>query len=141
MEDEVVGRVVEDRLDLLKHLLQDLCEILQQIGSDFSEICRVSLGKNPELEWEPGGKRGKADHLRCFHHQALSFGEFLMDDVAKDASLLLIEVKIGPFQFLHDPFGDDGECNELSVGMAQGGSRGFSKVLKDQQVTESFILL
>ena len=67
--------------------------------------------------------------------------KLLVDDIAEDATLLVVVVGLCAVQlFLHE-LGDDRRGDDLGMGMVQRRARGPALVLEDQDVAQAAVAL
>ena len=66
------------------------------------------------------------------------FGDDLMlDDVAVDTAVAELEVAAGAVDFLLNALWNDGQGDELGVGVLEGSTRALAMVLEDEHVAEA----
>src|SRR5262245_21728093 len=100
----------------------------------------MPLGKNPGFEGKTRSVGRDGDKVLVLGDYTRAGIEFLADDVAKHAALFVDEVLLGAFEFLGNLPWQNGQRNQLSVGMLERSAGGLTVVLKNQDVLEALVL-
>src|SRR5579872_7394349 len=101
----------------------------------------MALRQYPGFKWEP--RRIGLDHHEAvsFGHQAYARLRFLAHNVAVGAALLKVVVLLGTVQLFFHSLRNDGQSDQLRMGMLERGTRGFSMILEKQNVAQPPVLL
>jgi hypothetical protein len=83
----------------------------------------VGFGKNPCFKGKPGGKGSDGDEGFVLGDDAMFPLELLANDITEDTSVFIMKIGFGPFDLFAHSFRDNGEGDELRVGMFQRGPR------------------
>jgi hypothetical protein len=105
------------------------------------KVRMVLLGENPCLKGEPRGKGRKGDKGLIFADDTNSLPYLLVHDVAEDTAFLVLEIVPGALNFLTHAPRNDGEGDELGMGVFQGGACSHAVVLEDEDIAEPWVTL
>src|SRR5512139_1815859 len=97
----------------------------------------MGLGKNPRFKWKSGGKGSDGKEGFILGDEAMFLLEFLSNDIAEDTPVFIMKIGFGPNHLFAHPFRDDGESDDLGMGMFQRGPRRNAVVLEDQDISEA----
>jgi hypothetical protein len=101
----------------------------------------MGFRKNPCLKGKSRSKRSHREEGIVFEDEAALLLNLLPDDITEDAPVFIIEIIFRPLDLLcHSP-GDDGESDDLGVGMFQRSPCCHSMVLKYENISEPLIIL
>ena len=103
------------------------------------EAGMMGFGKDPGLEWKPGGERGDREKRAVLGHKPVFLLKLLSDDIAEDTTVFIVEIGLGSFNLLAHPPRDDGKGDDLRVGMFQRGSCCDAVVLENKDVSKTLV--
>jgi hypothetical protein len=141
VDDIVIGRVVQNPIHPTERLGKDLGSLLIDGGIHMLITGVMGFGKNPCLKGKSRGKRSHRDEGVIFEDEAAFLLNLLPDDITEDAPVFIIEIIFRPLDLFNHSSGDDGESDDLGVGMFQRCPCCDSMVLKYENISEALILL
>ena len=73
----------------------------------------MAFRENPQFKWKAWGKRGHAEELGIFRHDAIAIREVLPENIAIDAAFFLLIMSPTAIDLLLDAGGNDRQGDEL----------------------------
>jgi hypothetical protein len=141
VDDVVIGRVVQNPIHPVERLGKDLGSLLIEGGIHMLITGVMGFGKNPCLKGKSRSKRSHRDEGIIFEDEAALLLNLLADDITEDAPVFIIEIIFRPLDLFNHSPGDDGESDDLGVGMFQRSPCCHSMVLKYENISEPLIIL
>ena len=101
MEDKVVGRPSEDLVHPSERFGENRREELELCLLALFEVAGVAFRENPHFKGKAWGKRGDAEELGIFRHDAIAVREILPENIAIDAAFFLNIMSPTAIDLLH----------------------------------------
>ena len=101
------------------------------------EVGSMAAGEDPAFEREAGGVGRDDEEVVGLEDDAVLGDDLLLEDVAEDAAFAELEVAAGAVDLFLNAFGNDGQGDELGVGVLERGAGGLAVVLEDEDVAEA----
>lgn len=99
LEEQIVGRPSESVVEPSQNIAQYFSQALDLRWRDAAERTPVAFGKDRHLKWEAGSEWRKCQKIFVLCDHSLVHPEFLLQNVAVNASLLGSEITPGNHQF------------------------------------------
>ena len=139
MYDIVIGRVVEHLMQPAKSLRKDLSSLFIERGLHMLETRIMGFWENPCLKWKSGGEWGDREEGLIFNDKTVFLLKLLSDDITEDTAVFIMKITFGPLDLFVHPCWDDGEGNDLRVGMFQRGAGSHPMVLEDENISKPLV--
>jgi hypothetical protein len=97
----------------------------------------MGFGKNPCFKRKSRGKGSDGDEKFVLGDDTMFLLELLSNDIAEDTPVFIMEIGFGPCNLFAHPFRDNGEGDDLGMGMFQRGPCCDAMVFEDEDVSEA----
>jgi hypothetical protein len=133
----VVRRIREHPIHFLEGVGEDLSGLLILGKLHVLETGIMGFGKNPCFKGKPGGKGSDGEEGFVLGDDAMFLLELLANDITEDTSVFIVKIGFGSFNLFGHPFRDNGEGDELRMGMFQRGPRCDAVVFEDEDISKA----
>ena len=101
---------------------------------------RIMLARNnPRFKWKACSKRADRHKFRSLHNHPGIPSQFLLNNVAINATLPEFVIFLGTLQFLFHPLGHNRQSDQLGMAMFQRSTSRLTMILKQQYITKPAI--
>jgi hypothetical protein len=139
MDDIVIGGIGQHLIHSLEGIGEDLSGLFILGRFRVLETGMMIFRKNPCFKWKSGGKGSDGEEGFIFSDDTVSLLEFLPNDITEDTSVFIVEIGFGSFNLFTHPFRDDGEGDDLRMGMFQRGPCCNPMVFEDEDVSKTLV--
>src|SRR6201997_1547120 len=141
VNDEIVGRIVEDTIRFQQQSLQRLGQILEHVRGRVLKGGFVLLGQNPGFKRKAWSVRRQRNKVVVFRDHAAGSLRFLPNEVTKDATLFVDVILLRALDFLKDINRKKGQRNQLTMPVFERSARRLAVVLENQNVFKAPVFL
>jgi hypothetical protein len=99
----------------------------------------MTLREDPSFKRKSRGERRNGEEGLIFSDDPTFRLDFLTKDITKDTAVFVVEIIFGSFDLFADPDRDDGEGDDLGMGVFERGPCGQSMIFKDHHISKPWI--
>jgi hypothetical protein len=135
----VIRRIREHPIHSLEGIGEDLSCVFVLGRIHVLEAGMMGFGKDPGLKRKPGGEGSDGDERFIFGDHAVFLLKFLPNDIAENAPVFIVEIRLGSLNLFAHPPRDDGKGDDLRMGMFQRRPCCDAVVLKDKDISKTLV--